>query len=51
MPRMALRKNRAWLLVQAKVMVKATALKPVNQFLLKSGKAFTRAEVRMPSGA
>ena len=51
MPRMALRRKSAWLLVQAKVMVKSTALKPENQFGSKLGKALTSAVVRMPSEA
>ena len=40
-----------WLEVQAKVMVKSTALKPENQALLKPGKAFFKAVVRIPSPA
>ena len=51
MPRMALRRKSAWLLVQAKVMVKSTALNPENQFGSKLGKALTSAVVRMPSEA
>ena len=51
MPRMALRRNSMWLLVQAKVMVKSTALKPENQLGLKLGKAFLITEVSMPSPA
>ena len=49
MPRMALRRKSAWLLVQANVIVKSTALKPVNQLTLMFGNASLSWVVMMPS--
>ena len=48
MPRMAFRKKSMWLLVQAKVMVKSTALNPENQLGFTPGKALTSRVVMMP---
>ena len=51
MPRMALRRNSAWFDVQAKVIVKSTALKPENHVALKAGLRSSRNVVKMPSFA
>ena len=48
MPRMALRRNSAWLLVQAKVIVNSTALNPENHCLFMAGNSFTSHWVSMP---
>ena len=48
MPRIALRRNSAWLLVQAKVIVNSTALKPENHCRFMPGNMPASHWVSMP---